>query len=254
MKIKIYSADLIKEILLPADKIKDEYIYIRNQYIIHQLNKKGVRPLWNRTDIKKDIKDLSDYELALIFLTYYRQSLLENKLIKNIISYYKGSSHLSLTKLGSEYFWNIYGQNEYIPNTNVIVPHGYFYLYNISENHPKADIKKDFRQNFLTQSEWNKIKEKFHYRCASCGKKEGSLDQDGKIIKLQKGHKNPNRPLVSTNVIPQCAKCNQSAQNFYIFNEKGNIHAINNASVIKKSSKEVKYKIYQIIKRDLAIS
>ena len=55
------------------------------------------------------------------------------------------------------------------------------------------------------------------------------------MIRLQKGHKNPSKPLNIANIIPQCDYCNQTYKNDFIFGDDGRIKAVFNPKIILKS-------------------
>lgn len=59
----------------------------------------------------------------------------------------------------------------------------------------------------LTPDEWKEIKELFDYRCAYCGTKLESPDQDH-VIPLSKGGHHS-----ADNVVPACKKCNSTKHN-----------------------------------------
>lgn len=81
----------------------------------------------------------------------------------------------------------------------------------------------------LTDSEWQKLKHKFHNRCACCGSKEGeSMSRANGICKLEKGHMDPELPLTLINTIPQCQYCNGASLDKRKFNSKGETIAIKN--------------------------
>jgi len=96
---------------------------------------------------------------------------------------------------------------------------------------------------------WGKIKMQYGNRCATCGSEEGkrNLHWQNTITKLQKSHINPAKGLVKGNIIPQCQKCNRAYRDFWIFDEKGRVRGIANPLIVKKSSSEIKSKIYKIL-------
>lgn len=97
--------------------------------------------------------------------------------------------------------------------------------------------------------DWEKIKELFDYRCATCGSKEGEFNIHYKktITRLQKGHIDPNRPLVVGNIIPQCEKCNRPDRNNWVYDKRGRVIKLANPKVIMRSDKKVRWEIYRIL-------
>lgn len=95
------------------------------------------------------------------------------------------------------------------------------------------------------------LKAKYHYRCATCGSKEGERNfmWDNTITVLQKGHMDPSRPLEPGNIIPQCEKCNRADRNYWIYDEKGRVVSIANPIVVDRCSDEVKREIYERLKK-----
>lgn len=63
-------------------------------------------------------------------------------------------------------------------------------------------------------------------------------------MKLQKGHKDPLKPLEKGNIIPQCEQCNRPDRNYWIYDDKGRVVSISNEKVIDTCSEELQEKIY----------
>ena len=116
---------------------------------------------------------------------------------------------------------------------------------------PYPGFTAERRESNLTDDEWESLKKEYGYRCACCGSKEGErhLLWPATITKLQKGHMNPSKPLAKGNIIPQCSKCNQPDKNYWVYDAKGRVIKIANASVVEKSSAEVQKQIYEILKK-----
>ncbi|MCK4524698.1 hypothetical protein KAU15_07205, partial [candidate division WOR-3 bacterium] len=72
----------------------------------------------------------------------------------------------------------------------------------------------------------------------------------GTITKLQKGHKNPNKPLTPENTIPQCQKCNRPDRNYWIYDDNGRVVSIATPRVVLKSNKKMKKEIYELLKKE----
>jgi len=94
-----------------------------------------------------------------------------------------------------------------------------------------------------------KIKAQYSYRCATCGSREGEphFHWSGTKTILQKSHKDPNKPLKSGNIIPQCQKCNRADRNRWVYDEKGRVIKLADPMFVKNFNKEVRWKIYGIL-------
>lgn len=100
-----------------------------------------------------------------------------------------------------------------------------------------------------TTADWEKIKQQYGFRCATCGSKEGerNFHYPNTITRLQKSHINPFKPLNEGNIIPQCQKCNRAYRDFWIFDERGRIRGIADAGIIRKCREDIRKKIYSIL-------
>jgi len=70
---------------------------------------------------------------------------------------------------------------------------------------------------------WDQLKLLYRNKCAHCGNIEGEsckFDED-RIAVLERGHKNPDLPLNTENIIPLCRYCNRHYQNKVNFNNQG---------------------------------
>ena len=126
---------------------------------------------------------------------------------------------------------------------------GEYKLNTLEEPYPGFNAEK--RTTDLTEDEWKNIKNRYGYRCACCGSKEGEkhLLWPNTITELQKGHMDPSKPLQKGNVIPQCSKCNQPDLNNWVYDKKGRVIKIANPNVVKNSSVQVQREIYEILKK-----
>lgn len=97
--------------------------------------------------------------------------------------------------------------------------------------------------------EWENLKKQYGYRCATCGSEEGKphIHWPNTITKLQKAHIDPNKPLVAGNIIPQCEKCNRADRNNWAYDERGRVIKLVNSNVIKRSNKEIRWRVYKIL-------
>jgi predicted restriction endonuclease len=108
------------------------------------------------------------------------------------------------------------------------------------------------RVKIIDKDNWSDILSRYNYRCATCGSKEGEkhLHWTNTITRLQKSHKDPRKPLIKNNIIPQCQKCNRAYRNFWIFDDKGRVRGIANPKIILKCDESIKKEIFQILKKE----
>jgi hypothetical protein len=69
---------------------------------------------------------------------------------------------------------------------------------------------------------------------------------------LQKGHRDPNKPLEIGNIIPQCQFCNRDMyKDNFVFDEFGRPTAVNNPTYILRSTKQVKQAMLKLLQAEL---
>lgn len=103
------------------------------------------------------------------------------------------------------------------------------------------------RDETIGEDGWEKLKKAYDYRCACCGSKEGEKHRYWKntTTVLQKGHKDPTKPLEAGNIIPQCEKCNRADRNYWVYDNKGRVVKIANAIVVDSCSEKIKKEMYE---------
>lgn len=138
----------------------------------------------------------------------------------------------------------------------------------LSENFPKNSYKlvdltspypaftKERREGFHVDFEC--LKKEYNYHCATCGSQEDQehLFRKGVIIKLQKGHIDPNKPLQIGNIFPQCQICNRGDRNRWVYDKTGRVIEVAETqdglriikAFIKKASGKVKNDIFTFLK------
>ena len=80
----------------------------------------------------------------------------------------------------------------------------------------------DKRTTNIVAGDWDEKKEMYDNKCATCGSKEGeSHNHTNKIVKMEKGHKDPELDLTIENTIPQCNYCNKRFKDIYKFDNFG---------------------------------
>lgn len=121
---------------------------------------------------------------------------------------------------------------------------GEYQLISLEECYPEFTAER--RVEIVDTDEWENLKRQYDYRCACCGSKEGEPHRYWKntLTVLQKGHKDPNKPLVAGNIIPQCEKCNRPDKNYWIYDDKGRVVALANEKIIEQSSPKVQKEVY----------
>jgi hypothetical protein len=142
-------------------------------------------------------------------------------------------------------WWIVAGGRD---NIVIEVKKGFYQLYSLEEPYPS--FKKRHRVSEI--GDWQKIKETYGFRCATCRSREGEphFHWPGTKTKLQKSHKDPNKPLKAGNIIPQCQKCNRADRNRWVYDEKGRVVKLAKPSFVKNFDKEVRKKIYQILRKE----
>lgn len=142
-------------------------------------------------------------------------------------------------------WWIVAGGRD---NIVMNIPRGCYQLYSLERPYPS--FKKGHRIN--ETGSWQKIKAKYSYRCATCGSREREphFHWPGAKTKLQKSHKDPDKPLKAGNIIPQCQKCNRADRNRWVYDDKGRVVKLAKASFVKNFSKEVRWKIYKILYKE----
>ena len=152
--------------------------------------------------------------------------------------------------LGTQFGWNILNRHEMVPGTNIRVKSGFNMLFDYRT--PKSSFygKELRRIGRIAARDFESLKLVYNNKCATCGAEEGKLHHffRDKVVQLQQGHMNPNLPLTLDNTIPQCQVCNQIYQDLFEFNEQGQVSKLNNPEFIRKSDRQVREAIYELLK------
>ncbi len=128
-------------------------------------------------------------------------------------------------------------------------------LETLEECHPNYSGTRRVSQS----ADFESIKVKYHYRCATCGSEQGkpNLRYPGSTTELQMGHRNPHLPLEEDNIIPQCQFCNRADRNWWIYDERGRVVGVASSRPVIRSiekgyiSDEEIRRIYEHIKKRL---
>ena len=168
----------------------------------------------------------------------------KQELTQFIIKYYPNTNDVQQARhLGAQKgWWILAGGRDNIVRT---LKRGEYQLYTLKEPYP--GFTKNRR--LAKPSNWSDIKKLYSYRCATCGSEEGQphFHWPETKTKLQQAHKNPEKPLGTGNIIPQCQKCNRADRNRWIYDDKGRVVKLANASVLNSCSESVQKKAYRIL-------
>jgi len=131
-------------------------------------------------------------------------------------------------------------------NRDVKLDRGEYQLVTLEDKYPAFHGQ---RISNIDTGDWEELKKEYGNRCVNCGSREGEYNIHWPNTKthLQKGHMDPNKALEPGNIIPQCDKCNRADRNNWVYDERGRAIKLANPLVIKRSSKDVKLKVYQIL-------
>jgi len=120
----------------------------------------------------------------------------------------------------------------------------FYYLVSLEEPYP------GFKKRIQPKSkDFEELKKKFDYRCATCGSREGepNLKNPRRTTRLQKAHMDPLNK--ESGFIPQCEECNRAYRDWFVFDNEGRVRTIANPRVILRASIEVQKKVYNILKK-----
>src|SRR3990167_3559053 len=139
-------------------------------------------------------------------------------------------------------WWIVAGGRD---NIVLKIERGSYQLYTLEQPYP--GFKKGHR--ISETDNWDEIKEKYNFRCATCGSQENKphFHWPATKTKLQKAHMDPNKSLVAGNIIPQCQKCNRGDRNRWVYDHKGMVIKLADANFVINFDKDVKQKIYKIL-------
>ena len=188
--------------------------------------------------------------LVLIYLAYaypITRKVTKEELTKFVRSYYPNTNDVQQARhLGAQSGWWIVAGGR--DNIVLKIKRGSYQLYTLEEPYP--GFKKGHR--ISETDDWEEIKAMYNYRCATCGSQENKphFHWPATKTKLQKAHMDPNKPLVSGNIIPQCQKCNRADRNRWVYDEKGRVIKLADGNFVKNFDKDVREKIYKILYKE----
>jgi len=223
-------------------RIKEQYNLIK-EYHEKYLKKYGVKmpKLYGRKG------NFTMNALVLVYLSfgYPKTKIISKTELTNFIrNYYPEVNDVQQARhLGAQDGWWIVAGGR--DNIVLKVKRGGYQLYTLEQ--PYSKFKKGHR--IIDVDDWEKLKEQYGYRCATCGSREGepNFHWPGTKTILQKAHKDPNKPLVAGNIIPQCQKCNRADRNKWVYDEKGRVIKLADGSFVRNFDKDARIKIYRIL-------
>lgn len=195
---------------------------------------------------KKFTKDA----LVLVYLAYdypRTRKVSKEELTKFVRSHYPNTNDVQQARhLGAQAGWWIVAGGR--DNIVLKIKRGWYQLYTLEESYP--GFKKGHRITNI--DDWDKIKAKYNYRCATCGSQAGKPHFHWPATKtiLQKAHMDPSKSLVAGNIIPQCQKCNRPDRNRWVYDDKGRVIKLADANFVKNFDKEIRESIYRILYRE----
>lgn len=202
-------------------------------------------------------KDGTFIKNALVLIKLYQgypntKIITKIELTQFVREFYPDSPDVQQAKqLGMQYGWYILSGKR----GDSGIPKGSYQLITLEKPFPGYCKKR--REGY--KGDFETIKKQYGYRCATCGAKEGDEHyfRKGTIVKLQKGHMNPSKPLVEGNIIPQCQICNGPYKGKWIFDKTGRVIAVASSAdgvkivkeFLKNSSENIQSDIFNYLKK-----
>lgn len=181
-------------------KINEVYQYITEMHNKY-LKKYGV--------VLPNLKKKGKYTKDALTLVYLAQGYPDTKVISKkeltefIQKFYPDVLDVQQARhLGAQKGWFILSGTRKDNSSESINP-GEYKLESLEKCYPGFTAER--RIEVAGDDYWEELKKKYGYRCACCGSEEGKPHRYWKntITVLQKGHKDPHKPLEPGNIIPQ---------------------------------------------------
>ena len=233
-------------IRLNDKQIEEIYNNIR-QYYHDYLQKLGV--------IIPGLKRNGIYTKEALVLVYLAKGYPDTELVSKedltafIKAYFPNTNDVQQARhLGAQKGWHILsGTRNDNPSANI--PHGNYKLQSLETAYPGFTAER--RCEHIDGDYWEELKKSYGFKCACCGSEEGKPHRywTERIVKLQKGHKDPSKSLEKDNIIPQCEPCNSADRNYWVYDDKGRVVGISNEAVIDNCSDTVQKNIYERLYR-----
>lgn len=192
----------------------------------------------------------TNYTKGALVLVYLAQGYPKTRIVSKteltdfIKKYYPDTNDVQQARhLGAQKGWFILSgtRND---NSSYNIPSGSYKLVSLEKCYDGFTAER--RTENISGDYWEELKKSYDYRCACCGSKEGEKHRywKNKTVKLQKGHKDPSKPLEKGNIIPQCESCNRPDRNYWIYDDKGRVVGVANEKVIDNCSEPIQKAIY----------
>lgn len=139
-------------------------------------------------------------------------------------------------------WWIVAGGRD---NIVVSLRRGWYQLHTLEKPYPSFHLG----HRITDTADWDLLKKQYNFRCATCGSEEGEphLHWPATKTKIQMAHKDPHKPLVAGNIIPQCQKCNRADRNRWVYDDKGRVIKLADANFIRNFDTIVRWRIYKIL-------
>lgn len=220
------------------DEIQKVYQLIV-EYYSKYLAHKGVKLPKLENMSKKGEKAFTVSALVLVYLAKDYPStrwVTKSELTQFIINYRPHTNDVqSARHLGMQSGFYIVSsrRGNYLPAEKPPPKESAYLLVTLEQPHPAFFSRK----RSISEVSFDEIKQKYDYRCATCGSREGEPNHryPGVITQLQQGHRNPKLPLTEENILPQCQLCNRADRNYWVYDERGRVIGIANLEPIERS-------------------
>jgi hypothetical protein len=212
-----------------------------------------IKELW-KANLQPHGVHLPGFDTHGAWVIVYLYCHLGEEVHKNAVSTWIRNNWISTVSesqtrhLGSQGGWNFYIGGMKRPDGQVISGgkrSGVGVLWDMTTVAPHW---KQHRKSAVNRGDWDEIKQAFDYRCATCGSKEGEANfrNTSLITSLQKGHMNneAGSDMSASNIIPQCLECNQAYRDKVNFDETGLVCSLSSTELVRKSSPEIKRRIF----------
>jgi len=230
-----------------AEKLTEKEI-VRIYEILRRYYERYLKPYGVKLPRLKKDAEYTKNSLVLIYLAQdypNSKSASKGQLTKFIRSYYPDTNDVQQARhLAMQKGWYIASGTR--GNSGVELSSGEYQLITLEKPYP------GFIPEGLEVDGWEKLKELYDFRCATCGSKEGesNINYPQTITKLQRAHIDPNRPLERGNIIPQCEKCNRADRNNWVYDKRGRVVKLANSRVITRSDDRVRWEVYKILHKE----
>lgn len=189
--------------------------------------------------------------LVLIYLSKkIKQKVSKTELTKFMKKYYPETNDVQQARhlANLDGWYVVSGSRGDLEAKKLGLGRGDYLLISLENHYPDFNYKK--RLTNMTEDSWEKLKEKYNFRCASCGSEEGepNFRYPNSTTKLQKGHMDPKKSQSLINTIPQCDKCNRPDRNYFEYDRKGRVIKITDPKFILKSDEKIKKEMYEFLK------